>query len=154
METLTLEPPRKEPVDLDACGKCGALWFDKGELERTSLRKVTRRETTEQVSMKCPRCRERLYADQLGDGNWVYGCEKCSGVLIEGETVHASLKLHPERKAKGLFDDLGGTCPHCGQWCPDVSQSPSEDEWCGECVRKERLGTVPLSTVKAFLDWL
>jgi hypothetical protein len=28
METLTLAPPRRDEIDLDACGRCGALWFD------------------------------------------------------------------------------------------------------------------------------
>jgi Zn-finger nucleic acid-binding protein len=135
METLTLAPPRRGEIDLDACGRCGALWFDRGELERSSQRQVTRRETTEQIDAKCPRCRERLYADQLGDGHWVYGCEKCSGVLVEADTVRASLKLHPAQKpAPGLFDELGGICPCCHRWSPAVSQNPSPRERCGRCM--------------------
>jgi Zn-finger nucleic acid-binding protein len=157
METLTLTPPRRDEVDLDACARCGALWFDRGELERSSQRKVTRRETTEQIDAKCPRCRERLYADQLGDGNWVYGCEKCSGVLVEGDTVRASLKLHPPQKqTPGLFDELGGLCPKCGRWSPGVSQNPSPHERCGRCLDRRTDGAVLELTfdLQAWLDRL
>lgn len=136
METKTIQPPRRPSVDLDVCVKCHGLWFDKNELVRCSMRTVVKRETTEETQWKCPRCRVPMFIDWLGGTEPVSSCEQCSGVFIEAEVVERSLRLHPEEQ-KSVLDELGGICPQCHEWRPDMAQDEPPDSACGVCLGRE-----------------
>ncbi len=36
MDALRISPPGRPPVLLDACFRCGGIWFDEGELAKAS----------------------------------------------------------------------------------------------------------------------
>jgi Zn-finger nucleic acid-binding protein len=96
MEVVSLQPPEGATVTLDTCLTCGALWFDRGELERGSKRKVSRTHTNDEVDYLCPRCDVHLWAQTLGEHNhWASACIRCDGVFVDGESVDFALSLHP-----------------------------------------------------------
>lgn len=95
LEPLTVQPPDEQPVTLDMCGRCGGVWFDRGELQRSSKIKVERGAREDEVEYQCPRGHGYLWAQRLGEEHWASACAQCGGQFIDGETVDFALKLHP-----------------------------------------------------------
>ncbi len=130
MDVLSIPPPDGRAVTLDTCLKCGALWFDRGELDYL-----------------CPRCNVHLWAQKLGSNDyWASACIRCDGVFIDGESVDFALSLHPaalrvlnaprpgapnttrarpkpklkREKVDYLKDINVETCSHCGERANDT----------------------------------
>ena len=147
MDVISLQPPEGRAVTLDTCLKCGALWFDRGELDRGSKRAITRAHTNDEVEYLCPRCNVHLWAQTLGSNDyWASACIRCDGVFIDGESVDFALSLHPaamrvlnaprpgapnttrarprpklkREKVDYLKDINVETCSHCGERANDT----------------------------------
>lgn len=95
LEPLTVAPPQALPVTLDLCPRCGGVWFDRGELQRSSKVQLERGAREDEVEYQCPRGHGHLWAQRLGEDHWASACAQCFGQFIDGETVDFALKLHP-----------------------------------------------------------
>ncbi len=103
-----LEAVHEHGVEIDACVRCGGLWFDAGELAkvmqgydeqlcptgRVADGLGKRLDTTER---HCPHCRDELIEHELSPGNPipVDVCPRCDGVWLDhDELTHAQAGHH------------------------------------------------------------
>jgi Zn-finger nucleic acid-binding protein len=131
MDATQVVAETRQPVLLDACFKCGAIWFDKTELTRASKVPPRREPTPHESQLVCPRCPGApLYEEILYDERELaFSCYRCKGILVTGEGVDRALKLHrtgkvgreaePEIK-RGWFADVCNRCggPNVNHWHP------------------------------------
>lgn len=138
MSATQVAPPQREPVLLDACFKCGAIWFDKTELTRASKVAPKREPTPHESGMRCPRCKgggPGLFEEILyGERELAFTCYRCKGVLVTGEGVDRALKLHrtgkvgPEAEPPEKRGWRTGLCERCGN-----DLDTSNISWCRAC---------------------
>ena len=82
-------------LQLDACGGCGGVWFDLGELEgfvraqgalpAHGSRERPKREDS--PAEQCPRCLTRSLAEVRFRGVVLRACEGCQGMFVSREQL-------------------------------------------------------------------
>ena len=93
-------------VQVDRCG-CGAIWFDRGELERLRQRdresasrgRLLVLRTGEPSGFTCPRCTNSDLETVNVDSKEVGGCRRCSGLYVDGE-VYREIKTAWRKDAR------------------------------------------------------
>ena len=72
-------------VELDRCTRCGALWFDAGELE--ILAGLDSRDTDAESKRQCPNCQDLMADATLARDTVGQRCERCHGTFVDGKQV-------------------------------------------------------------------
>lgn len=86
MQPLYLAPSRGGvQVEIDRCLKCGALWFDAGELEL--LAGLDSRDTHAEAKRDCPNCHEPLADAMLAANTVGQRCDRCHGTFVDGQNM-------------------------------------------------------------------
>ncbi len=86
MQPLYLAPAKGGlQVELDRCIKCGALWFDAGELE--ILAGLDSRDTHAESTRACPSCHEPMADAALAKDTLGQRCERCHGTFVDGKQM-------------------------------------------------------------------
>ena len=115
--TKVLEPTDIGQIQLDACGGCGGMWFDDGELttlaktfleelkaldERFCDRRPEWARTDRPVT--CPNCAVGLVSHQYRHfpGVTVDACQRCKGVWLDDGEVREICRQVRERQSRPL----------------------------------------------------
>ncbi|MFT3838778.1 MAG: zf-TFIIB domain-containing protein [Myxococcaceae bacterium] len=124
MDSTEIVPSKGQPVLLDCCFKCGAIWFDRTELTRASKLAPKREATPWESKLHCPRCAASPLFEELlnEERELAFACYQCKGVLVTGEGVDKTLKLHrtgrtelpPDAPNRKDVDDYHDVCGRCG----------------------------------------
>lgn len=86
MQPLFLAPARGgSEIEVDRCLKCGALWFDAGELE--ILAGLDSRDTTAESTRACPVCHDPMADAALSQHSVGQRCDRCHGTYVDGKNV-------------------------------------------------------------------
>ena len=83
-------------VELDRCHGCGGVWFDAGELEISTGRKVVPTRTPVK-DRYCPRCLIPLLSAELTGRVAVEACRSCKGVYLDSRDMHIVTRQAPAK---------------------------------------------------------
>jgi Zn-finger nucleic acid-binding protein len=144
-------------VELDRCHGCGGVWFDRGELELSTGRKVT----PTKVPVKdryCPRCLIPLLGAELTGNVAVEACRSCKGVYLDSRDMLIVTRKAPAKPP----ETVTFKCDACGQRKPFAhAQSTAQGlTECSDCYAKEGSPTLSkeqqerASVFSSFISWL
>jgi len=110
-ERPTLEKREVEGTDvhIDACSKCGGLWFDAGELDLTlgdlAVRGLTVPTGSESSTRRCPRCGKPMSAFEYPQTYArIEMCGKCKGVWLDADEYEEIAVVRDKRRRDGTLD--------------------------------------------------
>lgn len=119
-------------VELDRCHGCGGMWFDAGELEISTGRKVIK--STKPSDRYCPRCLIPLLNAELTAGVAVEACRACKGVYLDARDMHTVTRSAPVKPP----EDVSFLCDSCGQRKPFAhAQTTSHGTECSDCFARK-----------------
>lgn len=128
MQPLFLEREGAPDVQLDRCARCGGVWFDTGEAEDVSRRRLAWTPGSGPSTGACPGCREALRPGELRARASAQRCPGCHGVWLEEATlthlgnerleVLAARALRLTPAAPAPRSSVGFECAKCGQRAP------------------------------------
>ncbi len=125
-------------VELDRCHSCGGMWFDAGELEVSTGRKVLKSKSTS--DRYCPRCLIPLLNAELTAGVAVEACRSCKGVYLDARDMDTVTKHAPVKPP----EDVSFICEACGKRKPfALAQTTALGTECSDCFA--RTGSAPAS---------
>lgn len=124
MQPLFLERAGEPDLQLDRCAACGGVWFDAGEAEEISRRKVSWVPSENPTGLRCPGC-----GDGLGSGR-VKGrfsgarCESCHGLWLDEAQLTAlgSAKLEALASRAARHGKRPRSAPVVGFLCAACSR--------------------------------
>lgn len=96
-------------IELDRCHACGGVWFDAGELENATGRKVLK--STRASDRFCPRCLIPLLNAELTAGVAVEACRACKGTYLDHRDMDTVTKRAPVKPP----EDVTFICEICEQ---------------------------------------
>lgn len=118
-------------VELDRCHHCGGVWFDAGELELATGRKVVK--SSKPCDRFCPKCLIPLLNADLTTGVAVETCRSCGGTYLDAKDI-ATVTRHQPAKPP---EDVSFLCPTCNQRKPfATAQVTSVGSECTDCATK------------------
>jgi Zn-finger nucleic acid-binding protein len=149
--------PSRE-IELDRCNECGGVWFDAGELERATRRKLKPGGAAKATRRNCPRCKTAMVTAQLDSGITVESCQDCFGTFLEAvDLEQATKRAPPKAEPKGM----GFTCEGCGERKPfSEGEATVSGLVCAACraePSEEAPAPAPAETKSAFgrlVSWL
>jgi Zn-finger nucleic acid-binding protein len=135
-------------VELDRCHNCGGIWFDAGELETATGRRVIK--SSKPCNRYCPKCLIPLLNADLTTGVAVETCRSCGGTYLDAKDIVAVTKHAPARPP----EDVSFLCPTCQQRKPfSTAQVTAVGTECGECAKKAG-GGKESGVFGSFVAWL
>ncbi|GMU60187.1 MAG: hypothetical protein AMXMBFR34_19500 [Myxococcaceae bacterium] len=118
-------------VELDRCHTCGGVWFDAGELEIATGRKVIK--SSKACDRYCPKCLIPLLNADLTTGVAVETCRSCGGTYLDVKDIAIVTRQKPARPP----EDVSFVCPTCTQRKPFAyAQVTAAGTECAECAQK------------------
>ncbi|MEW6431709.1 MAG: zf-TFIIB domain-containing protein [Myxococcota bacterium] len=153
MKPFTVQSRKPDvDVELDRCHNCGGVWFDAGELELATGRKVVK--SSKPCDRFCPKCLIPLLNADLTTGVAVETCRSCGGTYLDAKDIATVTRDKPARPP----EDVSFLCPTCKQRKPFASaQVTSVGSECMDCATKHgrawKTGDSE-SMFGAFISWL
>lgn len=141
-------------LELDRCSDCGGVWFDAGEVERATGKRVSA--SGGATRRACPRCKRALSEATLGARIAVEACGTCRGVFLEARDVDALARSSSAKAPPGT----GFVCEGCGQRRPFSEAQPTLTGLvCGACATPdappvEEKPAASRSVFSRFVGWL
>lgn len=106
-----MHPLKVKKVEVDWCGACRALWFDRGELAQALGVHGAPALTREVAAAPCPACPGLLWFSRV-DETALLACVDCAGAFVS-EAALQKRGAVPPAGVDGRF-----TCARCGDGYP------------------------------------
>ena len=132
---------KKDQISYDICEKCGSLWLDKGELDKTAFQVEgsieycsTKKATKIQGSIKsCPRCEEEKLekVNFIGSDDIILDrCKNCEGFWLDSNELNLIddklIKIMPV-SGKGFSEFVNDV--HVPYWFKKIKEKSSETDF-------------------------